>query len=157
MKKIISSKSALILYSVSIPIIFAFAMIGLAFGIFGSVGENIFGFLLFAFFIAMLWLMVWTLNRAACIVWVEDGKVKSKGLIWGFYKECPILSIRKVKIEYSLHEAGRRAQKFIYLVNDGAEEYKRFFRVRKYGYISFKKNKKNLEFLKTFWSGPIEE
>ena len=155
MKKIISSKPSLVSYSFSIPIVLAFSIIGLGLGIFGPSGENVFGFLLFGFFFSLFCFMVWSLNRAACVVWVEEGTVRCKGLIWGFYKECPVSSILKVKVKYRLHEVGFN-KSFIYLVNDRTQEYKKFLRIRKDSYICFRKTKKNLDFLRTFWSGTIE-
>jgi hypothetical protein len=103
----------------------------------------------------MLFILVMCLNRTACIIWLEDGIVKRKGLIRGFYKECCIDSIRKVKIHHSHREVGFGA--FIYLADDRSPEFAKFLRMRKDSYISFRKNKKNIEFLRTFWQGQIEE
>lgn len=155
MKKIISSKSALVLCSFSIILFFIFSMIALGLVILGDRQGKGAGFLLFGILLGFTCFLLWYLNRAACILWVENGMVKCKGLLGGFYKECPVHSIQSVKIQYSKHEVGFGT--FIYLVNDRTREYKKFLRIRKDSYICFRKTKKNLAFLQTFWSGKIEK
>lgn len=154
MKKIISSRSALVLCSYSSILFFAFSLISLGFVMFGQAQEKWIGVLHFGFFLGLACLFVWYLNRAACVIWVEDGIVKCKGLICGFYKECPVRSIQIVKAKYQ-REVGFGT--FVYLVNDRTQEFKKFLRIRKDSYICFRKNKKNLAFLRTFWAGTIEE
>ena len=72
-----------------------------------------------------------------------------KGLLRGFYKECPITSIRRIVIRYAWREGD-----FIYLVDDNGNH---FDRTRKGSYICFRKTQENLAFVRTFWSGSIEE
>ena len=155
MKKIISSRSALVACIYACVVFFGFTIIGLALAIAAQGIEKIIGILISIFFLSMLCLLVMCLNRTACIIRVEDGIVKRKGLIRGFYKECRIDSIRTVKIHYSHREVGFGA--FICLVDDRSPEFAKFLRMRKDSYICFRKNKKNLEFLRTFWYGQIEE
>ncbi len=155
MKKIISSKLDLFLNIYASLLFFVFSIMGLLLGLFGTDHEKHVGFLLFAFFLFLTVLLVWTVNRTACIVWVENDTVKCKGLISGFYKECPVRQIQSVRIKFMHHELGFKS--FVYLVTDSTYEYKKFYRRRKDGYICFKKTKKNLEFLRTFWSGSIIE
>ena len=155
MKKIVSSKSALVLCSYSIILFFGLSLISLGLLFFGTRGEKVIGLLLFVSFCILDFFLLWYLNRAACIVWLEDGMVKRKGLIWGFYKECSIRSIQTVKIKYVHREVGFGT--FIYLVDDRTQPYKKFFRIRNDSYICFRKNKKNLEFLHTFWLGSVEK
>jgi len=129
-------------------------MIGLGVVVFGKAQEKGIGLLLFGFFVGFSCFLLWYLNRAACVIWVEDGMIKCKGLIGGFHKAYPVRSIRSVKIQYSRNEVGFGT--FVYLVNDRKPQFKKFLRIRKDSYICFRKTKKNLEFLKTFWAGTIE-
>lgn len=85
--------------------------------------------------------LIYGVNSFSCVVWVEDDIIKSKGLIYGFYKECPIKDIRSVQIQYVRHEG-----EYIYLI-DNTE--------RKSSRLYFKKTKKNLDFLRTFWNGEL--
>ena len=155
MKKIISSRSALVLCSFSILMFWGFSLLPLGLVVFGESQEIGAGLLLFSAFFGLGCFLLWFLNRAVCVVWLEDGMIKSKGLIHGFYKECSVRAIQTVKIQYVLREVGFGT--FIYLVDDRTQPYEKFFRIRKNSYICFRKNKKNLAFLRTFWSGDIEK
>ena len=155
MKKIISSKSALVACIYAIITFFGFTMIALFVMIATQGEEKTIGIMIFLFCLSMLVFLLFYVNRSACVIFVEDGVVKRKGLVFGFYKECPVHSIRRVKIQYSRHEVGFGT--FVYLVDDNKEEFKRFLRLRKDSYICFRKTKKNMEFLNTFWSGRIEK
>jgi hypothetical protein len=130
-----------------------FSLLPLGIVVFGESHEMIDeALLLFSAFFGLGCFLLWFLNRAVCVVWLEDGMIKSKGLIHGFYKECSVRAIQTVKIKY-VHREGT----FIYLVDDRTQSYEKFFRTRKDSYICFRKNKKNLAFLRTFWSGTIEK
>lgn len=155
MKKIISSKSALILCLFAIISFFSFSMIVLGLVLFGEAEEKVTGLLFFCVCFGFSCFLLWYLNRAACVVWVEDSIIKCKGVICGFYKECPVHSIQSVKIQYSAHEIGFGT--FLYLVDDRTKDFKKFLRIRKDSYICFRKTKKNLAFLQTFWFGAIEK
>lgn len=155
MKKIISSRSTLVSCCFSIILFFGFSLIPLELVMLGEVQEKGVGALLFCIFLGFACFLLWYLNRAACLVWIEDGMIKRRGLIHGFYKECPIRAIQAVQIKYVHREVGFGT--FIYLIDDRAQPYKKFFRIRKDSYICFRKNKKNLVFLRTFWSGTVEK
>ena len=155
MKKIISSRSALVLCSFSSVLFLGLSLIPLELVVFGTMQEKGIGVLLFGFIFALGCFLLWYLNRAACVVWIEDGMIKRKGLIHGFYKECSIRAIQTVQIKYVHREVGFGT--FIYLVDDRTQPYKKFFRIRKDSYICFRKNKKNLEFLRAFWSGTVKK
>lgn len=158
MKKIISSKLSLFLgiylliFCLGIAFLFLAAMLSENV----QAKEKIICFLCLIFSLAMSFLGLWYMNRGACVVWVENGVVKSKGLICGFYKECPVSAIRRVKKVYVGRNQGARGT-FIFLVTDRNCKYKKFLNMRKDSYLCFGKNKKNIEFLRTFWSGEIEE
>ena len=150
MKRIISSSLlALIILSFWCILFFACSIIAIGFEMFGFVEEKGAGYLDFCVFLFLSYLFLWFLNRSACVVWIEDDVVKRKGLICGFYKECPIESIGKVKIQYAWREGD-----FVYLIDSSIHK---FDRLRKDSYICFRKNKNNLTFLRTFWSGEIEK
>ena len=155
MKKIISSRSALVSCSFAIILFFGLSLIPLGLVVFGESQDIGAGLLLFSAFFGLSSFLLWFLNRAACIIRVEDGMIKRKGLIHGFYKECSVRAIQTVKIKYVHREVGFGT--FIYLIDDRTRPYKKFFRIRKDSYICFRKNKKNLAFLRTFWSGVIEK
>jgi hypothetical protein len=150
MKRIISSSLlALIILSFWCILFFTLLIITIGFEMFGFVDEKGAGYLAFCVFLVLFCFSLWFLNRSACVVWIEENVVKRKGLICGFYKECPIESIETVKIQHAWHEGD-----FIYLVDSSIHK---FDRLRKDSYISFRKNKNNLTFLRTFWSGEIEK
>ena len=152
MKKIISSRSALVSCSFAIILFFGLSLIPLGLVVFGESQDIGAGFLPFSAFFGLSSFLLWFLNRAACIIRVEDGMIKRKGLIRGFYKECSVRAIQTVKTKHVY-----RAGTFIFLVDDHTPSYKKFFPTRKDSYICFRKNKKNLAFLHTFWSGEVEK
>ena len=156
MKKIISSRSALVLHSYAVIVFFAlpFFFLWPVISKTTSPGEKAMELLLFGFTFGMFCFLLFSLNRSACVVWFEDGLVKRKGLFRGFYKECPVRAIQTVKIQYVSQQVGFGT--FIFLVEDRKPEDRKFLRMRKDSYISFRKNKKNMAFLRTFWSGKIE-
>ena len=155
MEKIISSRSTLVLCSFSTLLFWGLSLIPLGVVVFGDTREIWAGLLLFGVLFGLGCFLLWFLNRAACVVWVEDGMIKRKGLIRGFYKECSVRAIQTVQIKYVHREVGFGT--FIYLIDDRTQPYKKFLRIRKDSYICFRKNKKNLAFLRTFWSGEIEK
>ena len=137
MKKIICSRSQLVLYSFLIILFWGFSLILLGLVVFGELQEIGPGFFAFWYFFGFGSFLLWFLNRAACVVWFEDGMIKRKGLIRGFYKECSVRAIQTVKTEY-VHRAGT----FIFLVDDHTPSYKKFFPTRKDSYICFRKTRK---------------
>ncbi len=154
-KKIISSRSSLVLCTFSILMFFGLSLIPLGLAVSKEPQEVGVGLLLFGALFGLGCFLLWFLNRASCVVWVEDGMIKRRGLIHGFYKECSVRAIQTVKIKYVHREVGFGT--FIYLIDDRTQSYKKFFRIRKDSYICFRKNKKNLAFLSTFWSGEVEK
>ncbi len=155
MKKIISSRSSLVACSFSIILFWGFSLIALGLIISGEPEEIAVGLFLFVCAFGLGCFLLWFLNRAACVVWIEDGMIRRKGLIRGFYKEYSVRSIQAVQIKYVRRDVGFGT--FIYLIDDRTRPYKKFFRIRKDSYICFRKNKRNLAFLRTFWSGEVEK
>ena len=151
-KEIISSRSSLVSCTFAVLVFFGLSLISLGLAVSKKPQEIGAGLLLFVPLFGLGCFLLWFLNRAACVVWIEDGMIKRKGLIRGFYKECSVRAIQTVKTEYVY-----RAGTFIFLVDDHTPSYKKFFPTRKDSYICFRKNKKNLAFLHTFWSGEVEK
>ena len=149
MKRIISChKYGLMILSFWCILFLFFSVLGLSLEMLELVEEKGAGFFAFCFFLCLFFLFLWFLNRLACVVWMENNTVKRKGLIYGFYKECSVSSIQSVMIQRAWREGD-----FIYLVDDSV--YK-FDRMKRDSYICFCKTKKNINFLRTFWSGEIE-
>lgn len=150
MKKIMSCpKYALIILSFWSVLFFTFSMLALGFEMLDLLEEKGAGYLSFCVFLVLTCVFLWFLNRLACVVWIEDGVVKRKGLICGFYKECSVESIQTVKIQHTWREGN-----FVYLVDGSIHEFDRF---RKDSYICSKSTQKNLAFLRTFWTGEVEK
>ena len=154
-KKIISSRSSLVSCTFAVLVFFGLSLISLGLAVSKKPQEIGVGLLLFVPLFGLGCFLLWFLNRAACVVWIEDGMIKRKGLIRGFYKECSVRAIQTVQVKYVHREVGFGT--FIYLIDDRTQPYKKFFRIRKDSYICFRKNKKNLAFLSTFWSGEVEK
>ena len=154
-KRIISSRSSLVSCAFAVLVFFGLSLLPLGLVVFGESKEIGAALLLFGSFFGLGCFLLWFLNRAACVVWIEEGMIKSKGLIHGFYKECSVRSIQVVRIKYVHREVGFGT--FIYLIDDRTQAYKKFLRIRKDSYICFRKNKRNLAFLRTFWPGAIEK
>ena len=150
MKKIISAKQALIILSFWSILFLCLSMIALGLEVFGFVEEKGAGLFAFGIFLGLTILFLWALNRLACVVWIEDGIVKRKGLFCGFYKECPLESIKTVKIERAWHEGD-----FIYLVDNHSPH--TFNRIRSDSYICFRKTKTNLDWLQSVWQKSIQK
>lgn len=99
--------------------------------------------------IGVIALLLFTANRLACVIWVEDGFVKRKGLFGGFHKEVNIRDIQSIVIR-PLYKEGD----CLCLVDNST--YK-FDRARRDSYICFPKTKANMEFVRSFWDKEIEE
>ena len=152
MKKIIASKYVMLSCLFASTVLFAASLLLLGVILFGEVQGKWTAVLFFGISTGIAWICLWYCNRAACIVWVEDGMVKRKGLFWGFYKEHPVCAIQTVK-ELYVYKEGR----FLFLVTDLISSDQRFIRARKDSYISVRKNQQNLKWLSAFWSGKIEK
>ncbi len=111
-----------------------------------AVGAPLLGFAVLSLIITFFLLVI---NRMLCTVWLEDGVIKRKGLCGGFYKELNIDDIQKV-VFYLPHKESM----FIYLVDDSEHK---FDRARSDSFICFPKTEANMEFVRSFWNGEIEE
>lgn len=149
MRKIISSKPSMAMWVVLILIALFMMTAGIVCEIGGLVEEKGAGLFCSLFFGVQLVLWLWALNRYASIISFEDGIVKRKGLIGGFYKECPVDTIQKVVVRFVVRQGH-----YVYLVDNSNHQ---FDHVRTDSYICFLYTEKNLAFLRSFWSGQIEE
>lgn len=154
-KRLSISIISVIIYAFACFLFFVLAMIALGMEIYDLTEERGAGILAFLFCFGMVFLFLWMLNRDACFVSFEDGKVRRRGFFGGFYREVSVDSIQGVYVAWLARGDG----KFIVLADNELKAdfvYPRF-RLRKENYISFRKTKKNMEFLRSFWSGEIEE
>ena len=152
MKKIISSKGTLISLSFCCFIASFLSLVSFGLEISESVEEAGAGIFCFACFLALDLILFWVLNRLCCVIWIENGTLKRRGLLGGFYAECKIENIKAVFVSYAYREGN-----FIYIADSYDQNYKKFLRIRNASYISFSKSKKNLEFLRSFWAGEIKD
>lgn len=149
MKKIISSVPALLMQLVLLAITFALSIAGLVAEWLGAVEETGAGLFAFVIFGGVFVFCMWLSNRLVHIICYENGTVTRKGMFGGFHKEIPVNAIQNVVIRYVWREGH-----CIYLVDDSP---RRFDSAQKDSYICFRKTKKNLAFVRTFWTEEIEE
>lgn len=148
MKKIKPSPLTILYFLIPITLFISLSGVCLCREILGLTEEKWAGYLAFAVLFSASLFLLWALNRTAPIVWVENGILKRRGLLYGFYKECPIKDIQTVKERYVRHDGD-----YIYIINNSTHQ---FNQLRKDSYICFRKTKKNLQFLNTFWHGNIQ-
>lgn len=91
-----------------------------------------------------------SLNWVGSVVILEDGVIKCKGLFLGFYKECEVRSIRKVKTKHHWRDGT-----YLYLIDREATNADLRW-LRSGSCIGFRKTKRNLAFLRQFWHGKIQ-
>ena len=46
---------------------------------------------------AMDLLFLWGMNTICCLVWVEDGILYRRGLLWGYRRSCPVSDIQRLE------------------------------------------------------------
>lgn len=89
------------------------------------------------------------LNRMACIVYLEDGCIKRKGLFFGFRRECETKNVLQVREMY-LYRNGN----YLFLVDPQNGKLDCF---SSKAYICFRDTKETRAFLRRFWSGRIRK
>lgn len=94
-------------------------------------------------FFALLWC-----DRKIYRVWIEDGVIKQLSLLKRRTEECRIEDIKLVVTFYAYRE-----EEHIALINEFIPK----DQIKPQKYIHFRKTKKNMEFLRTFWHGRIEK
>ena len=145
MKKLIASKKWLITYLGILLFLCCFNAIGIALIIY-SVSSNrtdtlAIGIVTLVYMLPITGIILFYLNRRACLVWVEDGVLKHKGLLFGYRGNITAEKVYGVSISYG--------NKKIYINIDGENENHRK-RV-----IELKNNDSNMLMVKSFWKGEI--
>lgn len=115
----------------------------------GDMTKCLMGILNFLWCLVLASVFFFALNRVCCVVWVEDGSVQRRGLFGGFRKTVPIQEIQNIQI-INLRREGKK----ICLIDGGSHG---FDRMRKDSYICLNSSRRNMEFIRSFWSGEIKE
>ena len=105
----------------------------------------------FVMFVGMLVLCVLSLNRGACIVWIDPQRriIGRRGLFGGYRLQVSVDDVQTVVVRYELKDG-----KYFYVV----DRQKRSFDCRKKNsYIYLAENEENLRFLRQVWFGLVED
>ena len=147
MKKIICSKKWLVIYLIISLVLLGLIGAGIALLVCGmnanstalaSVGCAIAGCML-----PVLGIILFYLNRRACLVWVEDGCLKRKGLFFGFHARITPEEVFSVDVTYDgkyIHVfAGRVIASHCF--DDKS--------------VKLDNNDRNMDLVRSFWKGEI--
>lgn len=118
MKKIKPSPLTILYFLIPILLFTTLSVVCLVSELLGSTEEKGAGYLAFAVLFSASLFLLWVLNRTASIVWIENGTLKRRGLLYGFYKECPIKDIQAVKERYV-----RLDGNYIYIIDNSAHRF----------------------------------
>ena len=105
----------------------------------------------FVMFVGMLVLCVLSLNRGACIVWIDPQQkiIGRRGLFGGYRLQVSVNDVQTVVVRYEVKDG-----KYFYVV----DRQKRSFDCRKKNsYIYLAENEENLRFLRQVWFGLVED
>lgn len=144
MKKQIASKRWLITYLIILVVLIAGAISGVGTVVYGinlKNGEALTaGIVILLMMLPTMGLILFWLNRRACFIWIEDGYLKSRGLLFGFKR-----SIHRKDVEaIGITPNGKK----IYVISPTMQQYMQ-------GDILFSNNEENAEALKSFWKADI--
>ncbi len=144
MKKQIASKRWLITYLIILVVLIAGAISGVGTVVYGinlKNGEALTaGIVILLMMLPAMGLILFWLNRRACFIWIEDGYLKSKGLLFGFKKNLR----RNDVVAIGITPNGKK----IYVISPTMQQYMQ-------GDILFPNNEENAEALKSFWKADI--
>lgn len=151
MKRICASAKDAIFYSLCAIFFLFLSLSGLMHDIVCIAEKEPFGagFVGFAAFGAVAAFLGWCANRFGCLIRIENGVIKRRGLFVGFYKDCSIENIQNVIVKTFIKQGD-----FFVLIDDSQHP---FDYVRKDSCICFRKTKRNTAFLKTFWNKEVIE
>lgn len=145
MKKVISSTKWLITYLIILSVLISLDILGIVLTIYSIFNSEIsllaIGLVDLIYMLPVTGIILFYLNRRACLVWVEDGVLKHKGLLFGYRGNITAEKVYGVSISYG--------NKKIYIIIDGENENHRK-RV-----IELKNNDSNMLMVKSFWKGEI--
>lgn len=120
MKKLIASKKWLITYSIILAFLFCLISVGIAL-IIGGEWVAI-GVVILAYMLPVAGVLLFWLNRRACLIWTEDGCLRWKGLLFGFKsgvkgEEIPMLISGGKVIYVCLEEVTHRKRRILEMEN----------------------------------------
>lgn len=103
----------------------------------------------FALIALLIFLLIFFINKSYCRIYIEDGYIKRKGLLFGYKKEVKISEIKKVVLH------NKNNAKFYYIIEheeelNNPELFQECIHFIK-GYDGHD------EFLNSFWNDPIED
>ncbi len=145
MKKIISSTKWLITYLIILFVLISLDISGIVLTVCSIINSDssllAIGLVVLVYMLPVTGIILFYLNRRACLVWVEDGVLKHKGLLFGYRGNITAEKVYFVSISYG--------NKKIRIIIDGDNEHHRK-RV-----IELKNNDSNMLLVKSFWKGEI--
>ncbi|MBQ8848998.1 MAG: hypothetical protein IJ011_01540 [Clostridia bacterium] len=145
MKKIISSKKWLITYLIILLFLTCFNVGGIALIICSAVASNtqalVIGIVTLVYMLPITGIILFYLNRRACLIWAEDGCIQRKGLLFGFRDSIKPENIDSVGIT-------RDNKKIYVILNQG--DY-----IHANGYLEISNNAHNMALVKSIWTGDI--
>ena len=94
---------------------------------------------------ALLW---WMTNRWCSWVWIENGYIKRRGLLWGYKRQTSVKDVRGVKLERI-----RKLGGCLFLVDGEKGD---FSAISGKSYIFLANTKRNRRFLANFWNGRVD-
>ena len=145
MKKLIASKKWLITYLIILAFLSCFIALGIALIIYSAVENSTealaIGIVTLVYILPVAVIILFYLNRRACLIWVEDGLFKWKGLLFGFSGSIKPEEIADV---FS-------GNKTIYIYLSHPKKHTHF----KKGIFELSNTLENRTLLKSFYSGEV--
>ena len=89
------------------------------------------------------------MNTVCCLVWVEDGILHRRGLLWGYRRSCPVSDIQRLE---SVNKP--KGGSWIFIVDSQIGTYEPGSRK---GYICLENTEANRRFIATFCGRMIRE
>ena len=147
MKKIIASKKWLVTYLVILLFLCCFSVTGIALILY-AVGSNrtdilAIGIVTLGYMLPVTGIILFYLNRRACLIWIEDGCLKRKGLFFGFHASITPEEVFSVDVTYD--------DKYI-LVIAGRVIASHCFDDKS---VKLDNNDRNMDLVRSFWKGEI--
>ena len=148
MKKIVASKKWLITYLIILFILFCIDAAGIALVIYSASQWNTgllsIGIVVLAYMLPCTGIILFYLNRRACLVWTEGDSIRRKGLLFGYKETIKASEVSGVGITYD--------HKKIYVIAENGSD--SHYHAKS---IELENSTANMELLKSFWKGEIFE
>lgn len=107
MKKVIASKKWLITYLIILFVLFSIIIAGVVYMIYSIKSHSsswAYSILVFVYMLPVTGIILFFLNRRACLVWIEGDCIKRKGLFFGFKESIKTDEITDVCVTYNFKE-----------------------------------------------------